>query len=661
MVNTKKSTLGKTTLLAASISLALMTTHASAEEVTTFDTIVVVGETTNTEVTPEELDNYQANDLEDIFRHVPSVSVGGSVGIAQKVYVRGMEDTMLNVSVDGAPQTGTLFHHIGRIQIEPELLKSVEVQAGAGEATSGAGAIGGAIRFETKDVEDLLETGKKFGGLIKGSAFSNEGEKGNVSLYGKVNDNVGVIGSFSKTNRDNMTDGNGDEILATNSKQNLAFVKVNADISDKQELSISAEKREESGEFSSKPNWFVSEGDALYPMERDRTTFTVNHKYTASDLFNLETTVYRTNNSLWNNGRFGEYEGHTQSTGLDLKNKSHLGNHTVTYGIDYRKDIVTAGASSDNGETFKEKGTVFGAYAQDHWQLSDKLLVSYGLRFDDYKLDQTDLDDSAKSDAVSPNIGLSYDINDKLTVKVGHAKAMRGKEISDSFTVDGFTLGEDLRAEKVTNTEIGLEYNTGKLNLTASVYQSEVKDVIHAVNGWGGTYENIGNLESDGFELGASYDFGKLELAASFSHNDPTLNGNVVEGYEHSAIGNVRGDTFNVKATYEFSSQFQLGWNFAHVKSLNDIEVLYDDVAAGWIDETQFIDKKGYNVHDVYLRWTPNRYKNLSVNFAVQNLFDENYRDHSSVGDYGDIAGWESIAGANEAGRDVRLSVNYKF
>ncbi|MFA0108334.1 Plug domain-containing protein, partial [Vibrio splendidus] len=102
------------------------------------ETIVVVGELTNFSVTDTELERYQAQDLEDIFRTDPSVSVGGSLGVAQTVYVRGIEDTYLNVTVDGAPQSAGLFHHTGRLTLDPYLLKTVEVQAGAGEATSGA-------------------------------------------------------------------------------------------------------------------------------------------------------------------------------------------------------------------------------------------------------------------------------------------------------------------------------------------------------------------------------------------------------------------------------------------------------------------------------------------------------------------------------------------
>jgi len=175
--------------LALAISLTLTSVSSYADDKkskTDVESIVIVGQTTNTVITPEELDKYQANDLADIFRSVPSVSVGGSLGIAQKVYIRGMEDTLLNVTVDGAPQTGTLFHHIGRVSIDPELLKEVEVQAGAGEATSGAGAIGGSIRFKTKDVDDLLNSGENFGGTLKAGYFSNDGYKTSGTFYGKL-------------------------------------------------------------------------------------------------------------------------------------------------------------------------------------------------------------------------------------------------------------------------------------------------------------------------------------------------------------------------------------------------------------------------------------------------------------------------------------------
>lgn len=76
--------------------------------------IVVVGSVTNFDIGRDRIERSHASDLSDLLRHEPSVSVGGSLGIAQKTYVCDLENSLLNVTIDRAPQGGTLFHHIDR-------------------------------------------------------------------------------------------------------------------------------------------------------------------------------------------------------------------------------------------------------------------------------------------------------------------------------------------------------------------------------------------------------------------------------------------------------------------------------------------------------------------------------------------------------------------
>ncbi len=92
------------TLLSPAIAHAQDQTQGDAV-VDDADAIVVVGRLTDSMVDREHLDRIQANDLADIFRSTPSVSVGGSLGIAQKIYVRGLEDSQLNVT-DRPPLSG---------------------------------------------------------------------------------------------------------------------------------------------------------------------------------------------------------------------------------------------------------------------------------------------------------------------------------------------------------------------------------------------------------------------------------------------------------------------------------------------------------------------------------------------------------------------------
>lgn len=696
--------------LPMAIALVTQGFSVSADEVQaekSIEKIAVVGRTTNVEITPEQLAKYQANDLADVFRFTPSVEVGGSLGVAQKIYVRGLEDTLLNVTVDGAPQTSTLFHHIGRVSVEPELLRQVDVQAGAGEATSGAGAIGGAIRFKTKKADDLLKPEQQFGGLIKASYFSNDGHKESASVYGKVADKVGVLASYVNVKRNNMEDGNGQKIPGTASDQSLAFVKLNAELTDEQELTVSYERRKESGEFGKQPNWSPIQGDPLYAAKGVRETLVLNHTFYRGDLINLETTLYDTKSSF--ERELFTWRANIESKGFDIRNTSLLGSHSVAYGVEYRNDEIRGQSFGDFGGVYLEKGTVTGLYIQDHWQMLDNLLVSFGARFDKYELDHTGIsptwikvdgvwiietNDSGApittdnmfsidtQDGISQNIGIEYGITSELTFSAGYAEAFRGRQIADGFTIGELTFNPNLEAENVRNKELGLEYKNDALFLKASTYLSEINDVVFdKFKGREGVlFENIGTLESHGFEIVAGYQGSNFDVVASYNHNTVELNdapfvlpdastdtgfstvilNNVdLEAYEYGGLGNAGGDSWNIHFNYEISAQLELGWNFNYVESDNAIDVFYRSMELGWVDDISQVSKPGYRVHDLYVNYTP--IKDVVIDLSVYNIFNETYRSHGSVADYGHFAGYDAVVGINEAGRDIRLSVSYQF
>ncbi len=141
----------------------------------TLDTVVVKGEREpgNFDIESGEIELTQASDLSDLLSNESGVAVGGGSSVAQKVYVRGFEDTLLNVTVDGAQQPAELYHHQTRVQIEPEFIKSIELDAGAGAATAGPGALTGALRVRTKDAFDMLRPDQTFGAFVKAQAGFN--------------------------------------------------------------------------------------------------------------------------------------------------------------------------------------------------------------------------------------------------------------------------------------------------------------------------------------------------------------------------------------------------------------------------------------------------------------------------------------------------------
>ncbi len=652
---------------------AMAQTPLSGEQHSELETLTVVGKATNSVVNANDLDAYQANDLADIFRLTPSISVGGGAnGIAQKIYVRGLEDALVNVTVDGAPQTSTLFHHIGRVTIDPALLKRVQVQAGAGEATSGAGAIGGSIRFQTKDVNDLLPEDQRFGGTLRVSSFSNDGEQFNASLYGRLNDSWGVLAYYSDTDRSTAEDGASREMAGTAAAQTLGFIKISGDISASQRLSVSYESREEEGEFTRWPNWSPLEGAPLYSGEGERQTFVANYQLQHSELVNLEASFYQTESSFQRD--LFTWNSDITSVGFDIRNISELGKHRFTYGIDLRDDEAESGEIGTI--QYKEEGQVMGIYAQAHSRITDSLLLSYGVRYDDYDFNQilindeggplADLDDSD----VSINAGFEYSLTEEWTVSLGYAEASRGLEITDGFTNWGTTIAPNLKAETVANIEAALEYVVENFNAKIAVFQSDIDDVIFDQNGTAIFYENIGTVETSGFEIDLSYRWEQMEIYFGYANLDAELNpaegvfsvdygGIDLEGYEFRGLGNSRGDTWNVGVNASIGEKWKMGWNVSHVEDVDNLEVLHRSVELGWIDSLQQIDKPGYTLHDVFVQWQP--IDSLKLNLAVTNLLDEEYRDHSSVGDYTAIPDWEVVAGYNEPGRDIRLSASYSF
>lgn len=151
-------------------------------------------------------------DLADLFRITPSVSVGGSIPMSQKLYVNGVEETNLAVSVDGARQNNRIFHHNATNVTDPALLAQARVEAGVAPADAGPGALGGAVTYETLDARDLL--GFEDGiGARSSNAFDFNGEVATSALtvYG-MREGFEGLASLNLGKGGDFTDGSGDTV-----------------------------------------------------------------------------------------------------------------------------------------------------------------------------------------------------------------------------------------------------------------------------------------------------------------------------------------------------------------------------------------------------------------------------------------------------------------
>lgn len=642
--------------LYVAIASALVTAPAvHAKDIADVITITGQSAAVDAQVGADDLSRVQAQNLADIFRQEPSVQVGGGgTNTAQKIYVRGLEDTQLNITIDGAFQSGTMFHHQGRLQIEPELLKQVEIEAGAGAATSGPGALGGAIRFTTVDPQDMIKEGKNFGGLVKASYGDNADYiKLHTTVAGKLSDQLSVMGSITQADADNYQDGDGNEIDHTPVDQMDGLFKVFVQPADGHELRFSHNVTTDEGRRAFRVNQNVRSGNEDTPLDLERQTTTFGYNYNPADeMVDVEATLYRNNTQMEQSppgryaGRFGVATPEVLTYGLDLRNTSILGKNSLTYGIDYRNEegsnTRTGSSAPAWSGTRTDKSELVGLYVQNNYRVNDSWLLSAGLRYDHSEFDSWD-NVSVSHDEFSPNASATYFFNDQWSVRAGYAQAHRPPSIREAFLIGDRAFEADIQSEKAENLELAVNYDNGALHVAAEVYKQDITDPH---NIWGYGHNDFGGLVEDieinGYSLQVGYQWDQLAMNFSVSESDPEQGGEAL--YDAHPWGTSVGRTWTASLDYDMPEHnLTMGW-FSRV--VEDLE----DVPAG------AAEKEGFDLHDIYAQWKPAQVEDLTVTFSINNLFDERYYEHTTQS-----IGRGALVGNYEQGRDVRLSVAYRF
>jgi hemoglobin/transferrin/lactoferrin receptor protein len=369
----------------------------------------------------------------------------------------------------------------------------------------------------------------------------------------------------------------------------------------------------------------------------------------ANDQVDIEGTVYYTQSDI---DRLGQYRLGTESVGLDLRNTSVLGDHTLTYGLDFRNDRTSfVGQGSVTGfaatltyaTTSPETFDVFGVYVQDKWKLHERWDLGAGFRVDDYSF----ADAAAQeydSTGVSPNVSLTYEIAKPLKAYATYAQALRGVNSIDSITrAEGGTVNAaDIDAEPADRIEGGLQYDDEKIFSQAAVYRQNIDDVIAAV---GGVRDNRGELEVFGYEASIGSRWNDFTASLGVAESFPELNGATLND-NNVGLGTAYARTWNLDLNYAFPEQ-RLSFG-----TTMEYQEKFDDVSAG-------VPAKGsYFVTDIYAQWTPLEGKDLHVKLSVNNLFDKFYSNQATPG-FNTVLG--RVAGLPEPGRDVRLTLSYQF
>lgn len=475
-------------------------------------------------ITTGEIEQLAPSRTSDIFFSAPSVSFqerGDEPGSA--IAVRGLQDFgRVAVVVDGARQNFQRTGHNanGYFYLDPAMIAEADVVRGPVANIYGSGAIGGVVSFRTKDVEDVLRAGERWGVLSEGTVGTNL-FRGNVATFAAGrSENVEAIVGGSYRTQDNYKNGNGVEVPNTHQEIQTGLAKLTIRPADGHEVKLGFlgyDARYDTGQPSI-PN------TSAYATKTLNTTATLSWKYQrpedrifdfkASAYFNGtdtdQTKIAGTSNPI--TGNIGDHRSFTvNTTGLDIYNTTRFDTgpvaQAVTYGGDYFSDKVTVndqtGASvftTPNGR--REVG---GGFLQLKSNYSSWFEMINAVRYDTYALNSGGF--STDGDRFSPKSTIGITPVEWMTIYGTYAEGYRAPSVTETMVSGNhpgvgvsnpsviygslFTLLPNLalKPEVGKTKEVGLNFRfndvftTGdKIRAKVNVFRNDVDNYIDLVS-----------------------------------------------------------------------------------------------------------------------------------------------------------------------------------
>lgn len=448
----------------------------------------------------ETIDRVQASSLPELVKNTPGVTMLGGVRIqGQSIAIRGFaRQTDVRIIMDGAQKNFERYDQ-GTVFIEPELLKSVEIEKGATSVKYGNGGFGGTIKMETKDAADMLRDGESWG-LWSKTAYqtANKGWVQSGAIYGRT-DYSGInfdgLAAVTWRKTDDMRIGGGERYNFSDSKLTSFSTKGSAS-ADGHELKATASygtsqnwgppaairgQVEPIGSDVKKYGYYEAIRRRLAWRDLKDFSSSIEHKFSGdSDLVNTRLMVSYAYTSMfaerpdgvstsaslggkWNESKYSDLR-------IEAENTSNftLGgfNHSLNYGIQLQKhnrDIVMYANSYKDNANYnygyfapynmpEGKQETFSAFVIDKIALTDQLTIIPGLRYDyvrstgkpnaakTYNVIKAGHDYSAAShDGLTPGLSMTYDATSNLRLFADWAYAMRMPNIDELYSTQSKT------------------------------------------------------------------------------------------------------------------------------------------------------------------------------------------------------------------------------
>ncbi len=589
--------------------------------------------------------NTQAKDLREVFNKSAEIQVGGSSQIAQKLYIRGFEDRMFRIRIDGITQGGNLFHHQGNLLFDPFLVKNIEIEKGLANVEYGAGALAGGINITTKNAFDLLGANRSYGAHFTFGGQSNRGIGTSLATYGKIKEKLGLVASYSFDDVPYYRAGNGDKVPSSPAKNHNALFKLTFLPKENHSFNVNYHFNNVGAVAPYGANVILSPNPQLYDNTLLSHSTSAQYDYALGENFHAHINAYYANKNLklLPQGALQAQDSHEGAMDLNLVNlgsdvilRNYFGGakHSIKYGFNYQLILTKAKDLDDHAllsnNTGHEKGAIYGGFIGANFNLLESLNLELGSRYDSF-IYEDKVGKTHNTQGFSPYATLFFAPTNELSFKLTQNYNTRGATPMDaSLLGNPHIIIKPLKAEGMHNTEFDIDYDNSLFSAHIGLYHQYLKNFINSYanegnhTGSGHSHDDSfrQNMDSHirvlGYEANVGLDFDFLDVHLGIAQNFPTYNGKTIT------------DTFELMAVSGRSYYFSAG--LRPFSSLPHFKILWLSRFGEGINyrgynmyrgELASINKKSYDVHNIYLTYDVKSH--LSLRLAFLNITNKTY------------------------------------
>ena len=615
----------------------------------------------------EDIDQLQATTIGDLLEGMPGVNVQGGVGqLGQGFNIRGMgtaigdSDNRILLNVDGVTKFYEQYR-MGALFTEPELYKRVEVLRGPASSTLyGAGALAGVVNFTTKDASDFLTPGDPLAVRLKAATETNAQAH---TLSGIVavqpTEGVELLGSYNYRRTDDYKNGDGDTVAASATKSDSWLVKGGVAIGGNSKHAIWASYQDW---LSDAPQVYdqvsAATGNSLMRRRVHDKTAVLGYvnDFNGSNLFNVEaqaayslSKVHQTETSFLGPLAYSDFTYESWQAKVQNSSRFDMGGDWTTFLIlggqwstqERRNPRVGLSGTVTPGAGTHPEGDMdrYGLFGQLEIVWSDKLTIMPGVRVDWTKLKPgatvvggTRLTGEVKDSGVSPKFAALYNVTPWFGLFGSIARTVRMPNVDEIFTRSATRPNNpDLRPEKSDNVEAGFTLSfdgllgeADRFRAKTTLFRNDVKDLIVNVAGPAGTpyFQNVNRSRFKGLEVEAEYGIGGFFARgnASFIDGKDRLTGNY--------LNTIPANDYRLTLGYaDAETGLSGGWT-------GEFAERQDQVTTGPFSSAgSGLPTPGYSVHNLFFAFKPQSgpAQGFEFRFAVDNIFDKQYRRHLSA------------------------------